>query len=326
MPVVSSRHKQSYAAHLRVTCSVLALAATAAPGVALATPSVFATQTYTLGGTTNTVSDSTIADVLPSYNVGTNSIFGHSYAYPNGTNGSRSSGTNDFSINGLSTYDQFYSNSTSSVETLNIPFEVAGGQVGTDMSPTTVGTMTSGVEAKINLTRNGSALPTSFDYKADMTLTSNGAGTSNLTFALTGPQIGGPPLPPSTPGALSGSYSWSTYDSVVSVVLQPGDNLEFLYTITSYATGAISSIGTCTGTGIGGTPPANHGYGVALTLASAVVGGGGGNTGCYNDAIGRIGDPFNPSIVPQSVPEPLTMAVLGSGLAALAFNRRRRTA
>ena len=230
MPAQSRQSGFSF--RLRTTCSVLALAAIGAPGAASALPSVYATQTYTLDGT-NTVSNSSVADVLPAYNVGTNSIFGHSYAYPTGTNGSRSSGSNNFSINGTSTFEEFFTNSTGSAETLNIPFEIANGEVAMSMASTAIGIQTAGVDANIALTVNGAPV-TGFEFKADMTLTSNGAGTSNLTFSQSGPQIGGTPLPANTPGVTSGSYSWGTYDSTVGVTLQPGDNLEFLYTISSY--------------------------------------------------------------------------------------------
>lgn len=300
--------------------TAFAIAAAMAPAGGHAA-TVFATQTYTLGSTTNTVSNSVVADVFPYFNAGTDSVFGHTYAYPAGVNGSRSSGTNNFAINGYSTYQQVFTNSTGAPRTLNIPFDITGGQVTTRMAIGAAGFQTAGVEANIQLTLNGSPI-TGFDFKADMTLTSDGAGNSTRTFSLSGPPIGGAPLAATRTGVLSGTYSWNTYSGLLSPVLQAGDTLDFLYTISSYATGSMTALGACTGTGIGGAPPGGNGG----VLGDPNRGGGTGNPSCYNDAVGRIGDPFNTAEVPQSVPEPMTAALLGAGLFGLASAPRRRAA
>lgn len=73
--------------------------------------------------------------------------------------------------------------------------------------------------------------------------------------------------------------------------------------------------------------------GSACTVGTnAVVDGyGGGGTACYDQtAIARIGDPFDesyldlPGGINVAVPEPVRIALLGVGLAGLAFVRRRR--
>ncbi len=291
-------------------------------------PSVFATQTAsTGGGAATTYSDSSVADVLPNLAVAPNSFFGHTYTYPVGTNGSCSSGVNTFAIAGYSTYQQFFTNDAGIAATVTVPFEITHGQVGTIMASTAIGMQTVGVEARIELTVNGGVPVTAFDFKADMTLVSNGAGSSTRTFGLTGPAIGGAPLPASASasaaGVLNGGYDWTAYNDVVSVVLNPGSQLSFLYTISSYATGTMLSAGLCffPGGGNGG----DAGNGGAVGGGVGTVGSGPGEpVPCNNYAIGRIGDPFNPDPVPEGIPEQASMTLLAAAFFGLAYYRRRR--
>lgn len=297
-----------------------ALACTA--GVAHAVPTVFASQFYSVGGAGPfTVSDGTVADVLPFHNVGPDSIFGHTYALPYGYNGSRSSGTNNFNISGLSQYQDSFTNSGATSATFNFPFEITAGEVSVQMDSAAVGQLWATVGATINLTSSISGPSTALTYAASMHLDNTTPGSPVFGFSESGTYLSNPlslggGVP--TGSGTSYSYTWAPYLNTLSLTLAPGETISLDYVLTSSATGNFSSLGACTGTGIGG-PPGDE---PQLTLTSQNISSAPSN--CYNAAIGRIGDPFNPEIVPQSVPEPSTLALLGLGfMGALRLRRRR---
>ena len=311
-----------------------------------------ATSTYSVSGgppSTTTVSGNP-SDIFPSATSGSDSIFGHVYAYGDGVNGSRSSGTGNFSITGTSTYDEVFTNTTLGAELLSIPFTLTTGEVTVNMSSSTAGTLNAGVQASITLALNGGTPATAFATQADMSLVSDGSGNSTFSFSRSGTDLA-PTAPSNASNIFTGSYTWTALSGSVSQLLNPGDSVEFLYTIYSYANGTVTNPGSCNTTvnppGIGGAPlnPPGGVNGPVLTdntpdvligLNVVTTGPGGGPTNsCYNSAIGRIGDPFNPTVVPlfinttpaplgQLVPEPSSLALLGGGVVALMRLRRSR--
>ena len=150
---------------------------------------------------------------------------------------------------------------------------------------------------------------TVFSSAAEMSMSDG--GTPVLTTAGTVLNPGAEVLNPG-----SGSYNWDSYLGTISLgTLAPGDSLNVAYLLASYTSGILAGCGG--GEGYGGYGGEN-GYG------------GYGGLSCSNGyAEARIGDPIQISgsqfqlNSTVATPEPASMAVLGAGLAALAFRRRR---
>jgi hypothetical protein len=289
-------------------CSGLALAATA--GVpAVAQTSISASSVWTVGIIPGVESQST--PTYPSPNIEPSasdltgdSIFGHVYGDPTGGNyfGSRSSGQGSFNITGTLNYQSTYVNTTGGVIDPTLAFVIDAGDLNVSL-PTGATSASATLQAIITESINGGPATDLFDYESTMTATSS---SSDPGFTETGATFN-PAGPTLSPG--EGDYNWSAYSGDASIgTLNPGDTVVLDYQLISNATGD----GTCSS---GGGVLAEIGYG-------------GNGTSC-DTAVARIGDPNTitadvPFVV--STPEPASAAVLGAGLASLAFMRRRRRA
>lgn len=285
-------------------------------GQAMADPFLSASAAYSLaGGSTVTVPNpaSPPNDIYPSDSDGTNSIFGHVYSYANGINGSRSSGTNTYSINGTSEYTTTYTNTGSTAAAYYFDFEIAAGELSVSLPGAATGTQSASLSAKILV--NGVA---AFDYESSMSIATGGSPAFTESGAVLNPSG-------ASATATSDDYFWSAFDASVFLgTLNPGQSVTVDYTLFSSAIGAMTDVGTCSSGGYGG-------YG-GYILASLSYGGG--STSCVSTALARIGDPFNgggtpvdpPASFGIAAPEPTTLALLGVGLSSLAFARRRRNA
>lgn len=297
---------------------------------ARATPTVEASQTYYIGNSVNqTDSDTIVADVLPTAANGPNSIFGHSYAYPDGTNGSRSSGSNTYGITGYSVFSDTYTNTTGASATFYFPFTITAGELAVQMAADAVGNQTASVGAQILLTSSfdpGNPV-TALSYDATMVLDTTGDPSPFFNF-IEGGLLNGSPL--SLAGGIASgsgttwSYAWSAYSDTIEMTLAAGESVTVDYKLSSSANGDMVSLGSCTGTGYGDPLAPQGGIGVTLTNNVVLDGGSTPPEVCFNAAMGRIGDPFHPEIVPQAAPEPFSLALLGTGLFGIVAARRRR--
>lgn len=300
---------------LLATCSGLAMAI-AVPRAEAA--SVVVNYDYSAGATgpsTGIFSQSspTGLDVLPS-DTGPDgsSIFGHHYGYDNGVFGTRSSGSGNFEKLGDVLWSNTYTNQSATPQAMTGSFLIDSGTVTMSM-PDTTGSVYAVIFAQIEVNDE-----LKFLSAAEMDMSDGGTPSFQTAGTVLNP--GGQSLSPGF-----GSYSWGSYLGTVDLgTLAPGQSVTVEYLLASYVIGSLA--------GCGG------GYGDygGLTVGNGDYGGYGGGLNCgssYGEA--RIGDPFN---VPEggsqftvnfsevTTPEPASALVLGAGLAALAFRRRRQAA
>jgi len=271
--------------------------------------SVSASSTYSLdGGAPTTVSQSTPTfpspNILPSASdSGGDSIFGHVYGDPTGGSffGTRSSGQGNYSITGTLDYQTVFANTTGVVVDPTLAFVIDAGQLNVNLQSSSPASQSAGLNAVISESINGGTPIDLFDYASSMTATDH---TADPSFSESGAVFN-----PSGPTYSAGEadYSWSAYDGSVSLgPLNPGDSVLIDYNLVSSASGT----GTCEHVVIG-----SLGF---ITNAS------GGPSVC-DSALARIGDPYTVTAdSPVGTPEPASAALLGAGLASLAFLRRRR--
>jgi hypothetical protein len=285
------------------SCSGLALAFAAGHAEAV---SITVGYTYTVNGgslQSDSQVSSSFVDLTPYEEDGNgNGIFGHDYGYEQGWFGTRSSGTGNFTKTGSSLWSDTITNTWGAPTAITVNFLVDNGEVGVSM-PNTPGSYSAGVAAEIKV--DGNVL---FSSTADMSITDGGMPTFNTTGTVLNP--GGESLSEG-----SGSYSWAPYSgSIFLGLLDVDESFTVEYLLTSYANGSLPDCGT----GGGG-----YGYGYGYGPTDSGV-------SCYlGQSVGRIGDPLNietngPNQFDVATPEPASAAMLGAGLAALAFRRRRR--
>lgn len=304
-------------ATLLATCSGLALAI-AAPR-ADAAPLVGVTWQYVIEG--GAASDSFSAtdpvelDQFPSMGAGNSSIFGHHYAYDNGSFGTGSYGSGNFNKSGTASWSNSFTNTGTTAISLVASFLIENGSVYIEnYGP---GTVTAGVSAEIKV--DGNAV---FTSAVDMEVVDGGTAQLTQTGALL-------ESPFESLNNGYGNYSWgATLGTLNLGLLAPSQTVTVDYVLASYVT---SNITTCGGGGYGYTSGLDNGYGGDGYGGDGYGGDGYGGESCYYaNATARIGDPievqgpaFVVSMNEVSTPEPASAAVLGAGLAALAFRRRR---
>ena len=307
----------SFRSNMLVTCSVTALAIGASASAARA-DTFESAYTYSLGGGAPTTLDTGVSTVPTDIYINQSdesgdNAFGHDYSYSTGIFGSRSSGTNNFSISGLSVYSTTFTAAANGEYFFN--YTITSGELGVSLGSGANGSQSAGLSAVIQETLGTAAPKTLLDYVASMNVSDPSA---TPTFSETGGvlNVNGPTL-----AAGYGDYQWDNITNAADLgFLTAGQTVTVTYTLNSNATGTTTTTASCdvfTTEAIG-----YGGYG----------GYGGGPTVCdTGSAVGRIGDPStvsNNPVVPFSVtvPEPASAAVLGAGLAGLAFMRRRKTA
>ena len=235
-------------------------------------------------------------DVLASQASATGSVFYHTYGNDTGNFGSRSSGAGLFDIGGEYSFEESYAASTTS-----FGFHVVPGELAFSNSSSFTGTEYLTASYFLDIMLNGTSI-----WSSGATLEQTGSSVSLIN------QVG-----TSLGSYTAGSYQYTMNDFIGTLALNSfgafntsGFNT-INYVLTTAASSNISDCSISTG---GVDADGNHNPDVAGNGSS------GGSVVCAG-AIARIGDPFGVN----SVPEPGTIALLGLGIAGLAFCRRRKT-